>query len=196
MASVIKQHLIWKYVYVVTKDYANEGLRTLCLAYRIISEEEYESWRFIFESASTTLNNRQQKLDDAAEMIETNLILLGATAIEDKLQEGVPESIHTLMESGIKIWVLTGDRQETAINIGYSCKLITPDMNLLVVNHDNHFDTKENLEKKLLNVKSSMGLGTPRLKMDTWTRFWRNKQLTDNGKFDKDYGQDSEVFFD
>jgi phospholipid-transporting ATPase len=52
-------------------------------------------------------------LDAAAELIEKNLILLGATAIEDKLQDGVPDTIHTLATAGIKLWVLTGDRQET-----------------------------------------------------------------------------------
>ncbi|CAG8848540.1 7449_t:CDS:1, partial [Racocetra persica] len=100
------------------EDYATEGLRTLCIAMREISDEEYRQWSTIYEKASTTLVNRQDELDKAAEMIEKNLFLLGATAIEDKLQEGVPETIHTLQQAGIKIWVLTGDRQETAINIG------------------------------------------------------------------------------
>lgn len=59
------------------------------------------------------------------------MFLLGATAIEDKLQEGVPDAIHTLQMAGIKIWVLTGDRQETAINIGMSCRLIAESMNLV-----------------------------------------------------------------
>jgi phospholipid-transporting ATPase len=59
------------------------------------------------------------------------MFLLGATAIEDKLQEGVPDAIHTLQLAGIKVWVLTGDRQETAINIGMSCRLITESMNLV-----------------------------------------------------------------
>lgn len=64
-------------------------------------------------------------------MLEQNLILLGATAIEDKLQEGVPDAIYTLQQAGIKIWVLTGDRQETAINIGLSCRLISESMSLV-----------------------------------------------------------------
>lgn len=51
-------------------------------------------------------------------LIYQNLTLLGATAIEDKLQEGVPETIANLAKADIKIWILTGDRQETAINIG------------------------------------------------------------------------------
>jgi phospholipid-transporting ATPase len=174
------------------EDYASEGLRTLCLAYRDVSEDEYASWKLLYEQAATKIHNRQQKLDEAAELIEKDLELLGATAIEDKLQDGVPDTIHTLMEAGIKLWVLTGDRQETAINIGYSCKLITPDMNILVCNHDTHFETKEYLEQKLINVKSSMGIGhiPPRLEMDSWYRFWHNKSKSDNGKFDKEYGRE------
>jgi P-type E1-E2 ATPase len=54
-----------------------------------------------------------------AELIENDLILIGSTAIEDKLQEGVPRCIETLQRAGIKIWVLTGDKIETAINIAY-----------------------------------------------------------------------------
>ncbi|XP_063063571.1 phospholipid-transporting ATPase IB [Engraulis encrasicolus] len=65
-----------------------------------------------------------------------NLQLLGATAIEDRLQAGVPETINTLMRADIKIWVLTGDKQETAINIGYSCRLVTHGMSLIIVNED------------------------------------------------------------
>jgi phospholipid-transporting ATPase len=70
-------------------------------------------------------------MDKAAEIIEKDMFLLGATAVEDKLQEGVPDTIHTLQLAGIKVWVLTGDRQETAINIGMSCRLITESMNLV-----------------------------------------------------------------
>lgn len=98
---------------VLLEEYATEGLRTLCIAYRDIPEDEYVAWCKIYDKAATTINNRTDELDKAAELIETNLILLGATAIEDKLQDGVPDTIHTLAQAGVKIWVLTGDRQET-----------------------------------------------------------------------------------
>ena len=97
------------------------------------------------------MSGRAEALDKAAEAIEQNLQLLGATAIEDKLQDGVPDAIHTLQQAGIKvtlvlrlltvkandeqIWVLTGDRQETAINIGLSCRLISESMNLVSAPH-------------------------------------------------------------
>ncbi|GBF61555.1 phospholipid-transporting ATPase [Trichophyton mentagrophytes] len=137
------------------EEYASEGLRTLCLAMREISEEEFQEWWQVFNKASTTVSgNRQEELDKAAELIEKDFFLLGATAIEDRLQDGVPDTIHTLQQAGIKVWVLTGDRQETAINIGMSCKLISEDMTLLIVNEEDAPSTRDNLTKKLEQVKS------------------------------------------
>ena len=79
---------------------------------RDIPEEEYRAWSAIYNKAATTVNGRAEALDKAAELFEKELFLLGATAIEDKLQDGVPDTIHTLQQAGIKVWVLTGDRQE------------------------------------------------------------------------------------
>ncbi|KAL0135268.1 hypothetical protein V8B55DRAFT_1555346 [Mucor lusitanicus] len=134
------------------ENYACEGLRTLCFAMRDISDDEYKHWAAIYEKASTTLVDRAQELDNAAELIEKDMFLLGATAIEDKLQDGVPDTIHTLHEANIKVWVLTGDRQETAINIGYSCKLLTEEMDLIICDEEDHMSTKAFLEDKLAHV--------------------------------------------
>lgn len=136
------------------EDYATEGLRTLCLAMREIPESEYKQWSAIFEKAATTINNRGDELDKAAELIEKDMYLLGATAIEDRLQDGVPDTIHTLQTAGIKIWVLTGDRQETAINIGMSCKLISEDMTLVIINEETMQATRESLNNKLLALQN------------------------------------------
>ncbi|NWS62381.1 AT8B1 ATPase, partial [Chunga burmeisteri] len=105
--------------------FANETLRTLCLCYRDISHDEFETWNKKFMEASVATTNRDEALDKVYEEIEKNLILLGATAIEDKLQDGVPETISRLSKADIKIWVLTGDKKETAENIGFSCELLT-----------------------------------------------------------------------
>jgi phospholipid-transporting ATPase len=142
------------------EEYASDGLRTLCLAMREVPEDEYQQWIQIHENAATTVGgNRQDELDKASELIEKDFFLLGATAIEDRLQDGVPETIHTLQQAGIKVWVLTGDRQETAINIGMSCKLISEDMSLLIVNQENSAATKEDLSKKLQAVQSQLASG-------------------------------------
>ncbi|KNE54958.1 phospholipid-translocating P-type ATPase, flippase [Allomyces macrogynus ATCC 38327] len=114
--------------------YATQGLRTLTLAYRQLTKAQADAWLVEFDQASTTLVNRGDALMDVAESVEKDLVLLGATAIEDKLQDGVPETIATLAKANLKLWVLTGDRQETAINIGFSCRLLTPSMVLLIIN--------------------------------------------------------------
>ena len=110
------------------KSYAQEGLRTLVIGQREISEQEWREWDKVFRHAASSLVDRDDKLMDAAEMIERDITLVGATAIEDKLQIGVPDAISTLAMAGIKIWVLTGDKQETAENIGFACNLIKEEM--------------------------------------------------------------------
>ncbi|MEE6472636.1 hypothetical protein FKM82_009672, partial [Ascaphus truei] len=99
------------------EQFATEGLRTLCIAYTDLLESDYQEWLKVLNEASVILKDRAEKLEECYEIIEKNLMLLGATAIEDRLQGGVPETIATLMKAEIKIWVLTGDKQETAVNI-------------------------------------------------------------------------------
>uniref|UniRef100_A0A672II85 Phospholipid-transporting ATPase n=1 Tax=Salarias fasciatus TaxID=181472 RepID=A0A672II85_SALFA len=127
------------------EQFATEGLRTLCFAVADVSESSYQQWQEIHHRACTSLQNRALKLEESYELIEKNLQLLGATAIEDKLQDKVPETIETLMKADIKIWILTGDKQETAINIGHSCKLLTKNMGMLVINEDTLDATRETL---------------------------------------------------
>ncbi|XP_046878978.1 phospholipid-transporting ATPase IA isoform X6 [Hypomesus transpacificus] len=127
------------------EQFATEGLRTLCFAVAEVSESTYQQWLEVYQRASTSIQNRALKLEESYELIEKNLQLLGATAIEDKLQDKVPETIETLMKADIKIWILTGDKQETAINIGHSCKLLTKNMGMLVINEDTLDATRETL---------------------------------------------------
>ncbi|KAF8512600.1 Ca-transporting ATPase [Hysterangium stoloniferum] len=141
------------------EEYATEGLRTLCIASRDIPPSEYNTWSAIYSAAASTINGRGEALDKAAEIIERDMVLLGATAIEDKLQEGVPDTIHTLQMAGIKVWVLTGDRQETAINIGLSCRLISESMNLVIINEATFHDTKEFITKRLTAINNQRKSG-------------------------------------
>ncbi|KAJ3354917.1 hypothetical protein HDU83_004325 [Entophlyctis luteolus] len=115
------------------EQFAEDGLRTLCIAYTVLQPEAYEEWFHEYNLASTALDDRETKMEMIAEKIEQNFILMGATAIEDKLQDGVPECIQTLLAARIKVWVLTGDKMETAINIGLSCNLLTRNMNLILI---------------------------------------------------------------
>nr|XP_010329996.1 phospholipid-transporting ATPase FetA-like isoform X2 [Saimiri boliviensis boliviensis] len=109
-------------------DYASEGLRTLMVAYRELDEAFFQDWSRRHGEACLSLKNRESRLSNIYEEVEKDLMLLGATAIEDKLQDGVPETIITLNKAKIKLWVLTGDKQETAVNVAYSCKIFDDEM--------------------------------------------------------------------
>ncbi|XP_077244107.1 putative phospholipid-transporting ATPase 8 isoform X2 [Tasmannia lanceolata] len=118
-------------------EYAEAGLRTLVIAYRELGEEEYRIWQEEFLKAKNSVSaDRDSMVDAATDRIERGLILLGATAVEDKLQKGVPECIEKLAHAGIKIWVLTGDKMETAVNIGYACSLLRQGMKQIVITLD------------------------------------------------------------
>ncbi|NXO88704.1 AT10D ATPase, partial [Certhia brachydactyla] len=108
-------------------DYARRGLRTLCIAKKVMSDAEYAEWLNHHFLAETSIDNREDLLLESAMKLETKLTLLGATGIEDRLQEGVPDTIQALRKAGIKIWMLTGDKRETAVNIAYACKLLEPE---------------------------------------------------------------------
>lgn len=116
--------------------FAREGLRTLCIAQKEISEEEYQEWNKDYDIAANAVAGREEKLEEVSDRIENQLWLLGGTAIEDRLQDGVPDSISLLGKAGIKLWVLTGDKVETAINIGFSCNLLDNDMDLIIFKVD------------------------------------------------------------
>ncbi|TFK89441.1 phospholipid-translocating P-type ATPase [Polyporus arcularius HHB13444] len=114
-------------------EFASEGLRTLTLAYKVVPESQYEAWAKRYHEATVSLDNREENVEAVSDEIEHDLHLLGATAIEDRLQDGVPETIADLKEADIKIWVLTGDKLETAIAIGHSTNLIGRDDNIIII---------------------------------------------------------------
>lgn len=128
-------------------DFAAEGLRTLIYAQRFVPEGEYTSWRKLYEDATTSLVDRQERVEAAAELIEQSFDLVGASAIEDKLQEGVPDTIDRLRRANIRIWMLTGDKRETAINIAHSARIVQPGSDMYVLD-----STKGSLDSQLLTV--------------------------------------------
>ncbi|TGZ83219.1 phospholipid-translocating P-type ATPase [Ascodesmis nigricans] len=132
--------------------FAREGLRTLCIAEKELSEQEYKTWSMQHDLAAAAVHDREQKLDEVSDAIEQDLWLLGGTAIEDRLQDGVPDTIALLAEAGIKLWVLTGDKVETAINIGFSCNLLDNNMDLIVfkVEEDNLEAAEAMLDENLM----------------------------------------------
>lgn len=112
------------------------GLRTLLIAYKYVKEDFYLSWVEKYKEASSSNVNRDQLMAKCAELIETDFLLAGCSAIEDKLQEDVGPTIRDIRRAGIKVWVLTGDKVETAINIGQSCQLLSKEQNWLALRAD------------------------------------------------------------
>ncbi|TNN09740.1 putative phospholipid-transporting ATPase IF isoform 2 [Schistosoma japonicum] len=110
-------------------EFATLGLRTLVMGIRLITVEKWIELKEQLDKARSIVNEgRQKELVTAYDQIENKLTLIGCTGIEDMLQEGVPETIKALREAGIKIWVLTGDKEETAVNISYSAGHFYPGM--------------------------------------------------------------------
>ncbi|KAJ1350640.1 hypothetical protein KIN20_006476 [Parelaphostrongylus tenuis] len=133
-------------------DYAREGLRTLCLANKYWDEVEYQSWRSLHEEAELDLYHRENMIRDSTLRAEKDLELLGVTAIEDRLQDGVPECIHLLREAGICVWVLTGDKVETAVNIAFSSRLFSSSMDILNIGANGVRSVSDLLDEHLLRV--------------------------------------------
>lgn len=129
------------------EDFAVEGLRTLVLAQKDLTHQEYADWNLKYSEAMRDILNREKRVAEVGELIEKDLVLIGATAIEDRLQDKVPEAIRRLREAGIKIWVLTGDKIETAVNIGYSCNLLSNSMTRIIVEASSSNEVREELER-------------------------------------------------
>ncbi|KAL3840799.1 hypothetical protein ACJIZ3_025390 [Penstemon smallii] len=136
-------------------EYGEAGLRTLALAYKKLDEAEYSAWNEEFTRVKTSFGgDREAMLEKVSDTMERDLILVGATAVEDKLQKGVPQCIDKLAQAGLKIWVLTGDKMETAINIGYACSLLRQGMKQICITTMNTDtlvqDSKQALKENVL----------------------------------------------
>ena len=125
------------------------GFRTLVFAVRYLSTEEYRYYKEKYNKAMKSLNRKEQ-MNDLAIEIETQLILLGATAVEDSLQFEVKETISRLLEAKIKVWMITGDKLETADNIGLMAGIVTQSMKRFTLKNI----TKENVRLKISELKN------------------------------------------
>jgi phospholipid-translocating ATPase len=133
MKSTIEQHSL---------GFDKQGYRSLLVAYRQLTLREYEDWFEKYRYAANSFENREEAISDAATEIEIDLMLAGLTAVEDKLQDGVPRAIATLRCAGIKIWLLTGDKQETALSTAQAASLVNIPQTL---SSDNNNITKVSL---------------------------------------------------
>ncbi|XP_044502842.1 phospholipid-transporting ATPase 2 isoform X2 [Mangifera indica] len=137
------------------EQYSQLGLRTLCLAWRELREDEYAEWSLMFKEASSTLVDREWRIAEVCQRLEHDLEVLGVTAIEDRLQDGVPETIETLRKAGINFWMLTGDKQNTAVQIALSCNFISPEPKgqLLLIDGKTEDEVFRSLERVLLTMR-------------------------------------------
>ncbi|VDL57242.1 unnamed protein product [Hymenolepis diminuta] len=118
-------------------DFASAGLRTLVMGARYSPPEEWSQLKSQLDSARNKLDGRDEALSEAYKKIERELVLVGCTGIEDKLQDGVPETLIALRNAGIQIWILTGDKEETAVNISYSAGHFAPGLPTVRVTQQN-----------------------------------------------------------
>lgn len=153
-ALVVDEQAVFERCFQHLNDFAAEGLRTLMYASRFLDESTYREWKQAYNEATTSLENRQEKVEQVGAQIETQLDLIGATAIEDKLQKGVPETIDKLRRANIKLWMLTGDKRETAINIGHSCKLVKDYSEVVVLDHESG-----TVEKDIIKLTANIRRG-------------------------------------
>ncbi|KAI0025428.1 P-type ATPase [Xylariomycetidae sp. FL0641] len=152
--SILDESMVFTRCFRHLDDFATEGLRTLLFARKFIPEAEYNAWKKIYNEATTSLVNRQDKIEEAGEIIEQSLDLVGATAIEDKLQVGVPETIDKLRRANIKIWMLTGDKRETAINIAHSARICRPGSDIFILD-----SSKSSLKNQIEDVMEDIQTG-------------------------------------
>lgn len=152
---VLNEAVVFERCFQHIDDFASEGLRTLVFAYRYIEPAEYKKWKVMYHEATTSLVNRQERIEDAAELIEQGYDLAGATAIEDKLQKGVPETIDKFRRANIKVWMLTGDKRETAINIAHSARICKSFSEIYILD-STQGDIQEMLASTLIDVGRGM----------------------------------------
>lgn len=136
--------------------FAAEGLRTLCFAERELSHDVYDAWSKKYHAAEIEMTNREEKVQKVVQEMECNLTFIGATAVEDKLQDNVPETISRLRRAGLQIWVLTGDMRETAIEIGRSCRVIHSGMEMCTFSGTTNAEYTKELQHHLRRNTDSM----------------------------------------
>ncbi|EAR92863.1 phospholipid-translocating P-type ATPase, flippase family protein (macronuclear) [Tetrahymena thermophila SB210] len=148
-----EDHII-EQTWINLERYASVGLRTLVLAQKEIQKDEYHLWNEQYQVACCSLKDREEEMERLQKKIEKNLILVGATAIEDQLQDEVSSTIQLMKKAGIKVWVLTGDKVETAVNIGYACSLLNDQLRRILVDGYSLEEVQKSLQaayKSILN---------------------------------------------
>ena len=147
-------------IYPKTKEhldhFAKQGLRTLCFGLKYISRENYNIWENKYkEMKHKTLENKiyQKDLDKVVNYLESNITLLGVSALEDKLQDEVEKDIKKFIDAGINFWMITGDKMDTAESIGYSCGIFSEDTDVYKIRETNNV---ENVIKAMTEISNKI----------------------------------------
>lgn len=135
-------------------EFSLEGLRTLICGKKMLTDQEYNTFAQQYNAALAVIDGRDEKVEALSDAMERDFELVGCTAIEDKLQDGVPEAIAYFIAGGIKVWIITGDKQATAINIAKSCNLIQGGVETVIVNAESDEDCNAALDAALQIVNS------------------------------------------
>lgn len=139
-----------------TAQLSAQGLRTLVISQKVLTKPELDKWTVEFNSASVSLTDRDNLVEQCIEKLETNMDLIGVTAVEDLLQDDVKASIETLRKAGIKVWMLTGDKMETAKTISVTTGLYSPGDTLFLLDGINDkYQMREKLNELLVQIKTS-----------------------------------------
>lgn len=138
--------------------FAAEGFRILLFAERVLDERYYNAWEERYQEAELDMHTKEQKTEALVEEIERKLTLIGSSAVEDKLQEGVPETISLFQKAGIKIWVLTGDKLETSLEMGKLCRVVTPGMKEVILQAVTRDEMTQRLDAALQYARESQAL--------------------------------------
>ena len=177
-----------KYIYEPTQEhvdeFAHKGLRTLCYSFKSLDESEYNTWskeydeiKYIYQS--TKDKSLKAELDKVIDKIESNAILLGATALEDRLQDKVKRDIEDFIEADINFWMITGDKMDTAETIGQSCGIISEDSEVFKIRESKD---AEQVLKQLEEIKKNIAKSDKELESIIQQHNKKLKQMKNNEK--------------
>jgi phospholipid-translocating ATPase len=128
-------------------------MRTLAVARKQLTKQQLHAFGNDLKKARRLLKHREEKMRELYRSMESHLEIVGATAVEDQLQQGVPETLQALSAAGIHVWMLTGDKLETAINVAISCGLLTSSTKQLLISN---LTSKEDITRRFTEIRNEM----------------------------------------
>jgi len=158
MMKFVKKDYIG-YIKENAENLAVKGLRTLVLTQKLLSQEEFDKWNLEYNEAITSMDNRKEKIAQAVSKLENNMDFLCVTGVEDLLQDDVATTIDNLRNAGMKVWMLTGDKVETATCISISAGIKSKNQKLFTIRYDDlsDYDDRDNTQKKIQKLKELFG---------------------------------------